>query len=173
MTFFILTIISAVILFGFIIFGCMKYGLLPSYSDYSTKWLEDQPKFSMWTLFTVIAALLIIPPLIEVGTGSVLQFLGFMAPVYLIVVAFTPRWDSNRKEHVIHNIFAALCSICGILWCALVANSLPGLLLTGFITLVGAISTETLNKGLQFYLELIVFMAIYGSLLAWFNPFMI
>lgn len=165
MTFLVLTIVSAVALLGFITIGLFKFGLLPSYSAYATKWLEKYPNFSIWAFVTIIAAFLIVPPLIEVGTGNPLQFLGFLTPVYLIIVGLTPRWESNLNEHIVHSVFAGLCAAGAILWSIFVSNTWICIVYCAIFIFLVSLTSKTFMKGATFYLEMIAFLAIYSSLI--------
>lgn len=121
---FALVFISIILLYGFIFLGVRVFGLLNSYSAYASKWTEKVPidNMHLWSIVTIAAAILMIPPMIEVGLGSTLQFLGFFVPAYLICVGLTPTWESNRKEHVYHSVFAVLCAIGALCWIVFVAN---------------------------------------------------
>lgn len=163
-----LTLISATIFFGFIIFSICKFGIQSSYSAYATRWLEVYTDESIWSYVTMIAVLLLIPPLIESGDGSVLQFLGFLSPVYLGIVALTPRWEFYKKEHIVHSVFAGLCAITSILWSGFVVyTGVYIFFITGLMVLLGVI-TETLFKAFTFWAEMIAFVSIYVSLISIF-----
>lgn len=165
MTFLILTIVSAVALLGFITIGLVKFGLLQSYSAYATKWLEKYPNFSIWAFVTIVAAFLLVPPLIEVGSGHTLQFIGFLTPVYLIVVGLTPRWASNVNEHIVHSLFAGLCAAGAILWAIFIAHTWICIVYCAIFIFLVSFLTRTFMKGATFYLEMIAFLAIYSSLI--------
>lgn len=163
--FFSMTVISMVILFMFIIVGVIKFGILPSYSAHSTKWLEISPKVSLWTMFTTMAAMLLVPVLIELGEDNPLQFLGFFAPVYLIATALTPRWESDSSEHKYHMIFAALCAATGVAWVVFVTHTVPVLLgVTAGVVVLGLL-TRSLVSAKTFWAEMIAFLSVYLSIL--------
>lgn len=166
--FLVLTILSTVVLFGFIALSIDNFGILSSYSAYSTKWLEVFKKNSVWSYATMIAVLLIIPPLIEAGEGNYLQFLGFLSPVYLGIVALTPRWEFYKSEHIVHSLFAGLCAVSSILWAVLVTQTWGYIILWTLTVLLIALSTRTLIKSIVFHLEIIAFATIYTSLMATF-----
>lgn len=161
----LLTLSSMIILFMFISLCLAKYGILKSYSVYATKWLEISPTIPIWSIVTFISAILLLPPLIEVGNNNPLQFLGFFAPVYLIMVAFTPKWESDDMQYKYHMIFAVLCAICGILWSILVADTLYYLLCCIVVNATFGLITRTLHNSLVLYGELVVFETTYMSLI--------
>lgn len=161
----ILAIISMSLLFGFILIGMVKFDILGSYSAYSTKWYSVCPSVSLWSIVTFISAALLIPILIELGENNSLQFLGFFAPVYLIAVSLTPRWESNEEEHKYHMIFAILCALCGVAWCLFVAGTWEYLLIWTLCWIYWGITTKTLKSSLTLIGELIAFSTIYVSLI--------
>ena len=161
-----LSILSALVLYVFMERGIRKFGALTSYSSYAKEWWEAYPKWLInpWHLFTWIAALLIVPVLIEVGAASSLQFLGFFAPVYLIGVSFTPNWWKDNMEHTLHMVFAGLCAVCGIAWSIFVVHTLPILIFNIIIVAIGGLYSKTLWTHKVFWGELIAFNTVYMSL---------
>lgn len=157
------SITSAVLLFGFIITGIIRFGFLNSYSGYSSKWGEAVPmnNMNLWSIVTIVAAFLIMPGLLEVGALSMWQFLGFLVPVYLIVVALTPDWMTDQGQWKVHVSFALLCMLCGLTWIFLVAKTpLIFSTLLVFILTLGLLS-GTLKRALVFWIELLLFLSVY------------
>ena len=74
-------LISTLALFSFIGAGIIRFGLLRSYSSYSSKWGEAVPmnNMNLWSIVTFVAAFMLCPALLELGTASLWQFLGFLA----------------------------------------------------------------------------------------------
>ena len=103
---YILTTISAVMLFEFMILGCIKYGLLDCYSAYAAKWHQFYDKLNIWSVVTFISAFLMIPVLLENSKRSPVQFLGFFAPVSLFWVALSPRYAKEKSQWWMHQIGA-------------------------------------------------------------------
>ena len=157
---------SCIILYGFIFISVLKFGQLPSYSAYSTKWIERYPnwKVKIWYAITLIAAFLIIPSMIQAGVGNKLQFLGFFAPAYLIGVAHTPNWETDASEHKLHMIFAVLCAVAGICWSIFVAHTWCILLFNIIIVLIASLLSKTFKDSKVFWGELIAFNTVYMSL---------
>jgi len=163
-----LTIISTILFFGFIILGVVKFGILTSYSAYSSKWGDAIPikDMNLWSIVTIISALLLTPPLIESGANDSWQFLGFLTPIYLIVVALTPNWETNNKEHIVHTTFALLCIITSLLWLFLVKQYYIQLILIMFSIMIAGTVTGTLKRCFVFWLEMLMFLSNYGALYA-------
>lgn len=161
------TLMSLALFAGSILLGVRKFGLLPSYSAYSSKWTEAVPMHNsnVWSIVTVIVALLLAPALIEQGEGNPWQALGFFAPIYLIIVAFTPRWETNKKQKRVHVIGAALCALIAFLWAALVCHSPETVLLSLMAAWIAGIVTKSIERSLVFWAEMAMFSAVYVSLL--------
>ena len=157
------SIFSALLLFGFMAAGVVRFGLQPSYSDYSRFWENAVPinNMNLWSIVTCVAAFLICPALLELGTASIWQFLGFLVPVYLIVVTLTPDWYKNRKQFIVHTISAILCSIGAFLWCLFVMEAWVVLLLVAAFIFIVAIASGTGRSSLVFWLELFMFLSVY------------
>lgn len=158
-----LVIISFAILGAFIGIGIALWKILPSYSAYSTKWGEKVPlrNLNLWSIVTMAAALLLIPPMVEKGADNALQCLGFFAPIYLGVVALTPGWESNRKEHIIHSVAAGICAAGAFAWMVFVCHLwfVPVICLAAAIA--GAVATKTVTSSYTFWLEMVMFSAAY------------
>lgn len=163
----ITTLMSLALFAGFILLGVRKFGLLPSYSAYSSKWAEAVPlhNVNIWSIVTVIVAMLLMPALIEQGEGNPWQCLGFFAPIYLIVVAMTPRWETDKKQKRVHVIGAALCALIALLWLALVRHQLWLPVVTSLAAWCAGYATVTAKKSLVFWAEIAMFSAVYVSLL--------
>jgi len=161
------TLLSCLTLFFFIFLGIGKFGLLPSYSHYAKKWNETYPiqNLNLWSLITFLAAMFILPVLLEIGNGNMLQFLGFFVPVYLICVSLTPGWEENKKIHKWHSIFAISCAICAILFIILVLGKWWCCLIGIIIVAISALLTKTFKYATTFWLEMIMFISIYLGLI--------
>lgn len=163
----VLSVLSAIILFGFIFAGVVRWGLLPSYSDYSSKWGEVLPiqNLNLWGIVTFIAAALLMPVMIELGENNILQFLGFFTPVYLMCVSFTPNWKTDKTEGKLHPIFAYACAAAAFAWILFIAHTWYVLLGTVLFVLGTALLSLTLKSAKTFWLEMVMFVGTFLSLL--------
>lgn len=159
----VLTGLSALLLLGFIIIGVNKFGLLSSYSAYSEKWETAVPidNANLWSIVTFAAAALLMPVMIQLASVSVLQFLGFLTPLYLIGVALTPEWYKDKKSHIFHSIFAFLSAFGGIYWCMFIMHGLYIFIAIIVVVIISALITKTLKSCGVFWLELIMFLTVY------------
>ena len=155
--------LSAVLLFSFIIIGVAKFGLRDSYSGYAPLWEKAVPmnNLNLWSVVTCVAAFLICPVLLELGTASALQFLGFLVPVYLIVVTLTPDYYKDKKQFRIHSTAALLCLIGAMIWCLFVMHTWKVLLLVFGFILILALATGTLKTSAVFWGEMFAFLSVY------------
>lgn len=163
----IFSVLATLLLFGFIFAGVARFGVLPSYSDYSSMWGKAVPMNNMnvWSIVTMLSAFLLCPALIEIGAASAWQFLGFLTPLYLIIVSLTPNWKTNITQWRVHMIFAALCALGGLAWIFLVAHTLKL-----FAIIVAFVFTLAMFSGLArrcsiFWGEMIMFLSVYVSTL--------
>ena len=164
-TFFAL--LSTLLLFGFIILGVGRFGLLGSYSAYSSKWGKAVPmnNMNLWTMVTLVAAFALCPALLEIGAASALQFLGFLTPVYLIVVSLTPDWQTDRTQYIIHMVFAALCFAGGLAWMLLVMRGFGILCGVAAFVLTLALLSGTQRSSAVFWTEMLMFASVYLAVL--------
>lgn len=159
---YILTIISALMLFGFMGVSVKKYGLLDCYSAYGPLWDKWYTKLNIWSVITFISAALMIPVMLELSVFSAWQFLGFLAPTSLFAVATSPNYQTDKFANIMHQcgawgaVVAAISYICIIpqLWWITVALAITALIL-------GLVIRGTL----MFWGEIAVYLSIYIALL--------
>lgn len=163
-TFTIVTAIaSLLILAGFSALSIYRFGWRLAYSSYSSKWAEAVPlhNLNIWSLVTFFVAILLMPAMIEVGDGNALQFLGFFAPLYLLVAAFTPKWETDKKQNRIHLIGTILCSAVSVAWIIFVTHHWWVMPIGLVASAIPAYFTKTYKKSLVFWLEMALFTAVY------------
>ena len=167
MTSFALTtaIASLVIFASFVVLGVVKFTLLGSYSAYAAKWTQAVPIHNMhlWSIVTIIAALLLMPAMIERGEGNLLQCLGFFAPLYLVVVGFTPEWETNKKQRIIHIIGTALCATAAFAWLLFIRHLWWVCLIALAVMCAAAYFTKSWKTSYIFWLEMVMFSSAYAA----------
>lgn len=157
-------IASFVLLFGFIGLGIFKFGLLPSYSAYASKWAERSllPKrLNPWSIVTILAAFLLMPVMIDLGEGGMMQFLGFFAPLYLIIVGLTPGYETNPGARRVHIWGAAICAVCALIWMTAVMHRWAVVLAVAFIMWSISLATQTFKSSTIFWGEAVLFLSTY------------
>ena len=167
MNFILLTFISCLILFCFICLGIGKFGLLHSYSAYATEWDKTVPikNLNLWSIITFFAGVLLLPVLLQYSEGHILQFLGFFTPIYLIGVALTPKFASDKKEFKYHTAFASLCALCAFLFIIFVLGKYGCIIASLIVVLIASTLSKTLKKSLTFWLEMVMFLSMYLALI--------
>ena len=160
-------IASLAIFAGWLALSIHKFGWLSSYSAYAAKWNEALKinGAHIWSIVTVVVAILLAFSTIEAGDESPLQFLGFFAPIYLIVVALTPEYEEKPNQRIIHNVGATLCVICTILWLVFALRVWYSLPIAIALCGLAAYLTKTLKSSYGLWLEIAVFVAVYGTVL--------
>ena len=150
------------LLFGFIVAGVLKFGLLTSYSAYAKMWEGTVSTFNLWSIVTLFSAFLLCPPLITLAAPY--QFIGFLTPVYLFVVALTPEWETNNTQMILHRVFSILCAIGSLIWIIFIVGTWKILLtIAGCIFLLMILTGS--YRDIVFWLEMIVFITTYLTLL--------
>lgn len=164
----ITTLASLALFGGFVGLSVHRFGWRRSYSAYAAKWHEAVPLASnthLWSIVTVVVALLLVPALLERGEGDPWQFLGFFAPMYLCFAAFTPEYETDKRQMKIHIIGTSLCALVSVAWICFVAErwwTIPVWLVAAWLA---AYATITIKKSWLFWLEMAMFGASYVSLL--------
>lgn len=133
---YILSIISFLLLAGFLLLAAMRFGIPSMVSDVyyqlqncaGSEVIGDKCKRNYGWVFALVmfvSALLMLIPLLDCGRG--VQCFAFLGCTGLMFVGFVPRYlDSN--EHAIHKSAAIMSTIGCVGWCSSV-NLAPTLLL--------------------------------------------
>ena len=158
------SIMSLVLLGGFIGLSIWRFGLLKSYSGYAKKWTEFIPmhNVNVWSIVNVIVAILLMPALIERAQGNPLQCLGFLVPIYLIAVALTPRYESDSIQMWWHFAFTFCCAIGFIAYVCLGLHLwyVPLICLAAFFLLI-AFPTKSIKTSYVLWIECALFSTAY------------
>ena len=162
MGFLICTLLSMILFFGFNIVGLKKFGLLNCYSAYGEKWAPISPaNLNIWSLITIAAALLLIPPMLASAAGNPLQFVAFFAPLYLILVGLTPDYKETNKKNAIHPIGAWGCVTGILIWLFLIVQQWVVILPVFILMMVIGFGTRTFEENYLYYLEMGMYLATY------------
>ena len=162
------TLLSLLTFVAFLGVSFYKFGILSSYSSYAAKWTETvplDPHTHLWSIVTVIVAILLAPAMLEVADESPVQFLGFFAPAYLIVVAMTPEWETKIGQRMIHYGGTIVCAWASILWLVLALRL--WFLIPICLAVFAAVGyfTKTLKTSHVLWGELSLFAAVYAAAL--------
>lgn len=169
------TILSIVLMLGFVSLGVRKFGLQPSYSAYAPHWKKAVPihNVNLWSLITIVVALLFMPGMIQAGAGSPWQFLGFLSPAYLVLVALTPLKDEsseevkkeNKRRRITHVVGAILCAIATVAWLILTVHK-PWLIPVAlYIPFCAGYASRSCKSSATLWSEMALFVGGYLAIL--------
>lgn len=133
---YVLSIISFLLLGGFLLLAAMRFGIPSMVSDVyyqlqncvGSEVIGDRRKRNYGWVFTLVmfsSAILMLVPMLDSGEG--IQFLAFLGCAGLMFVGFAPHYLDNN-EHAIHKSAAITAAIGCVGWCASI-NLAPTLLL--------------------------------------------
>ena len=145
-----------------------KWGIVESYSRYGLDYERAKVKgqLNQWSMLTILSALTMIPPCIELGEGSALQCLCFLVPLNLLIVGFTPDFEKSRKIETIHTIAGALAGLGCIVLAILVYHNWAVLIACiSFMAGVG-LGNNSLKSCYTLWLELAAYLYVYWTLIA-------
>ena len=150
-------VISSLVLFtGFLAYCIIKYKLEFCFSAYSK--MFHASAINWWTAITAATAVLLMPPLLEISEGKMLQFTGFLAPIAMMLVALTPRWYEVLKEYRIHCIGVA----CAVAFIVIYTIMLGGVWIWLLVYLgIAGIATLICKRAWIMWLELAAYAMIY------------
>lgn len=155
-----LFIISFVVFFGYNIAIISKFGVPSSLSN-SFYLLEDVKK-GLGYLFTVMlytTVFTLLPELMSVGSNPTFDFLKFFCAAMLGFVGSAPAFRGIDKEF--HSIFAMVSAATGFLWIILATPYWYVLLISALVMMSVMLLTKT-QKSITYWLEMIMFAAIYA-----------
>ena len=128
----LLSIISFLLLGGFLFLAAMRFGVPTMVSDVyyqlqdytGSEVIDNKLKRNYGWVFTAImvaSSILMLIPMLDSGKG--IQFLAFLGCGGLMFVGFVPRY-LDSEEHIIHKSAAITSAIGCVGWCASV-NLIP------------------------------------------------
>lgn len=160
---YILVAISCLLFFGFVCYNTGKFGLQDCYSAYGPLWHEQNPKFNIWSLFTFITPLIMLPAILEASDGSIWQFTSFLCLAPMFFVALTPDYQHHGIQQVIHRVCAAISAVFSILFTALVAPQLAWFML-GYVIIATVCTFAFGKKNWMFWFEMAAYASLYTVL---------
>lgn len=164
---YVLTLLSAVMFFGFVGICVYIYGLLTCYSAYGPAWAKTPPysfAYNPWIVVTVFTAMMLVPVTIELADGNPWQFAGFLCPALLLFVGLTPDYGRNKMAGIVHSACAGLAALLSVVYILCVFPQLWWLL----VIYVAAAAITTVISGKDYWLlwfELAAYLGIYTTVL--------
>lgn len=142
------------------------FGIPESLSD--TYYLYKEKKdwmriFFPLMMFSMVG--LLMPAWLEISTGSMLQFLAFLAAASIAFVGAAPTFKNGGMDYKVHSISAYCAAVFSILWVVLVSKLwIMPIIWFVFITLL-AILTKSVKTSSIYWLETIAFMSTFMSIM--------
>ena len=165
---YILSVISFLILGGFLLLAAMRFGVPAMVSDVyyqlqncaGSEVIGDKRKRNYGWVFTavmVVSALLMLVSLLDSGKG--IQFLAFLGCGGLMFVGFVPRY-LDSAEHIIHKSAAITAAIGCVGWCSSV-NLAPTLLLAIAVLIIYFTPAKKPKVVGYYWAEVAAFLDVY------------
>lgn len=158
MALYIITSVSLLLLFGFMAFCIIRFGLKDCFSRYSYEWGIAPAALNLWSLDLIGSALLLAPVMLQLSEGNAWQFTGFLAPVAMLLVGFTPRWATGQGQYIVHNIGVGLAVLFSVIYCIAVPHLVWPILI---LACLAGIATLICKRAFVFWLEIAMYLAIY------------
>ena len=163
LAFIIIAIVAFALYYSFVCVGIRLFGMQKSYSSFAHLWKEKVPihNMNLWSIVTMVTAMLLVPVYIELGAGTAWQFLGFLAPVWLGVVACTPDYLTNKTQRLVHIIATCFCATGFFAYAIFVLGAWPVILLSLLMMLYLAITSSTLKEDYIFWGEMVLLFSAF------------
>ena len=164
----LLSIISFLLLGGFLFLAAMRFGVPTMVSDVyyqlqdytGSEVIDNKLKRNYGWIFTaimVVSSILMLIPMLDSGKG--IQFLAFLGCAGLMFVGFVPRY-LDSSEHIIHKSAAITSAIGCVGWCTSV-NLIPTILLAIVVLIIYFIPAKK-SKAIGYYwVEIAAFLDVY------------
>lgn len=165
---YVLSIISFLMLGGFLLLAAMRFGVPAMVSDVyyqlqncmGSEVVGDKRKRNYGWVFTLImfvSVILMLVSLLDSGKG--IQFLAFLGCAGLMFVGFVPHYLDNA-EHAIHKAAAITAAIGCVGWCSSV-NLAPTLLLAIAVLIIYFPPAKKPKTVGYYWAELAAFLDVY------------
>lgn len=164
----VLSIISFLLLAGFLLLAAMRFGVPAMVSDVyyqlqncaGSEVVGDKNKRNYGWVFTAVmitCAILMMVCMLDTGKG--IQFLAFLGCAGLMFVGFVPRY-LDSAEHIIHKSAAITAAIGCVGWCSSV-NLAPTLLLAIAVLIIYFPPAKKPKSVGYYWAEIAAFLDVY------------
>lgn len=164
----LLSVISFLLLGGFLFLTAMRFGVPAMVSDVyyqlqgctGSEVIGDKRKRNYGLVFTAVmvaSALLMLIPLLDSGKG--IQCLAFLGCAGLMFVGFVPRY-LDSAEHIIHKSAAITAAIGCVGWCSSV-NLVPTILLAIAVLIIYFPPAKKPKVVCYYWAEIAAFLDVY------------
>ena len=164
----LLSIISFLLLGGFLFLAAMRFGIPTMVSDVyyqlqdytGSEVIDNKLKRNYGWVFTAImvaSSILMLIPMLDCGMG--IQCLAFLGCAGLMFVGFVPRY-LDSAEHIIHKSAAITSAIGCVGWCASV-NLIPTILLAIAVLIIYFPPDKKPKTVGYYWAEIVAFLDVY------------
>ena len=164
----LLSIISFLLLGGFLFLSAMKFGIPTMVSDVyyqlqdytGSEVIDNKLKRNYGWVFTAImvaSSILMLIPMLDCGMG--IQCLAFLGCAGLMFVGFVPHY-LDSEEHIIHKSAAITSAIGCVGWCASV-NLIPTILLAIAVLIIYFPPAKKPKSVGYYWAEVAAFLDVY------------
>ena len=164
----LLSIISFLLLGGFLFLSAMRFGIPTMVSDVyyqlqdytGSEVIDNKLKRNYGWVFTAImvaSSILMLIPMLDCGMG--IQCLAFLGCAGLMFVGFVPRY-LDSAEHIIHKSAAITSAIGCVGWCASV-NLIPTILLAIAVLIIYFPPAKKPKSVGYYWAEVAAFLDVY------------
>ena len=164
----LLSIISFLLLGGFLFLAAMRFGVPTMVSDVyyqlqdytGSEVIDNKLKRNYGWVFTAImvaSSILMLIPMLDCGMG--IQCLAFLGCTGLMFVGLVPRY-LDSAEHIIHKSAAITSAIGCVGWCASV-NFIPTILLAIAVLIIYFPLAKKLKAVGYYWAEIAAFLDVY------------
>ena len=164
----LLSIISFLLLGGFLFLSAMRFGIPTMVSDVyyqlqdytGSEVIDNKLKRNYGWVFTAIivaSSILMLIPMLDCGMG--IQCLAFLGCAGLMFVGFVPRY-LDSEEHIIHKSAAITSAIGCVGWCASV-NLIPTILLAIAVLIIYFPPAKKQKVVGYYWAEIAAFLDVY------------
>ena len=165
---YVLSIVSFLMLGGFLLLAAMRFGVPAMVSDVyyqlqnrtGSEVIGDKRKQNYGWVFTAVmvaSAILMLIPMLDCGRG--IQCLAFLGCAGLMFVGFVPRY-LDSAEHIIHKSAAITAAIGCVGWCSSV-NLAPTLLLAIAVLIIYFPPAKNPKTVGYYWAEIAAFLDVY------------
>ena len=164
----LLSIISFLLLGGFLFLAAMRFGVPTMVSDVyyqlqdytGSEVIDNKLKRNYGWVFTaimVVSSILMLIPMLDCGMG--IQCLAFLGCAGLMFVGFVPHYRDS-EEHIIHKSAAITSAIGCVGWCASV-NLIPTILLAIAVLIIYFPPAKNSKTVGYYWVEIAAFLDVY------------
>lgn len=141
-------------------------GLPWSLSETFYKLKEKKEWFKIFfPMMMMVTSWLLLPAWLEISASTHLEFLAFLAAAGIMFTGAAPAFKQHKLENMVHTLSALISVLLAILWIIFVSKLWWVLIAWLVLIALVAVITKTWKTSLIFWLETVVFLATFTSII--------